>query len=183
MWKASTQRITIRAIQYSFSMQVSSTHTPPPTLVTLSKSKEVISTSTSISSSSTYTMFSPYIGRVSYFVSGTNIQFSRAFTDAGYLVGVTVRPQYLNYTEGFQREVPDEQAVQLVIDKIAYAKQRWGARLFYMDSNGDPSNPTSGVLMRRVFLEHPDILFMPESQTPVYYSFSAPFENIRYFGW
>jgi hypothetical protein len=119
---------------------------------------------------------------VSYFVSGTNIQFSRAFTDAGYLVGVTVRPQYLNYTEGFQREVPDEQAVQLVIDKIAYAKQRWGARLFYMDSNGDPSNPTSGVLMRRVFLEHPDILFMPESQTPVYYSFSAPFEDIRYFG-
>ena len=92
---------------------------------------------------------------------------------------MTVRPQFMNYTEGTQTDISDEVGVQLVIDKISYAKQRWGAKLFYTDSNGLPSSPISALLMRRVFLEHPDILLMAEHQSPLYYSFGAPFEDIR----
>src|SRR5262249_2010736 len=61
----------------------------------------------------------------------------------GLRTGVCVRPQRPvrpAYGDGVvQIEVTDP--AQNLIDKIAYAKKRWGCSLFYVDSNGAPSAP------------------------------------------
>src|SRR5262249_27741581 len=82
------------------------------------------------------------------------------------------------YGDGvFQIEVTDP--TQNLIDKIAYAKKRWGCSLFYVDSNGAPSAPMDDDVMDRVAAAHPDVLLVPEHVTARYFSFSAPFQALE----
>ncbi len=111
-------------------------------------------------------------------------EFFRVFTDAGLRVGVCVRPQMpirSAYGAGVRQvEVPDP--AQNLIDKIAYAKKRWGCTLYYVDSNGDPNVPMPAAVFRKVAQAHPDCLLMPEHENPLYYAYTAPYQSFSHFG-
>jgi hypothetical protein len=107
--------------------------------------------------------------------------YFKKFRDAGLKVGLCVRPQRLmiapDRKSAQQQNVPDP--TQLLIDKIRYAQKRWGATLFYVDSNGEPSAPTDVEVIRRVAAAVPGILLIPEHKNIAYYSTSAPYNELR----
>ena len=107
--------------------------------------------------------------------------YFRVFKDAGFKIGICVRPQQLTFDENGepeQRKVADEAAI--LIDKIAYAKKRWGATLFYVDSNGGPYDPSDAEIFRRVALAFSDVLLMPEHQNLKYQAYTAPYNDLRF---
>ena len=107
--------------------------------------------------------------------------YFRVFRDAGLKVGVCVRPQQLTFDadgKPDQKAVADEAAI--LIDKIIYAKTRWGATLFYVDSNGGPFDPTDAEIFRRVAARFPDVLLMPEHQNLKYQAYTAPYNDLRF---
>ena len=106
--------------------------------------------------------------------------FFRKFRDAGLRVGVCVRPQNLVMvgTKTASQQTVDD-PTQLLIDKIAYAKKRWGASLFYVDSNGDPNLPIDAGIFRKVLAAHPEVLLVPEHENTRYYAYSAPYRELR----
>lgn len=91
-------------------------------------------------------------------------------------VGICIRPQ--QFADGKQRGVADE-AAQLSA-KIEYARKRWGATLFYVDSNGGPYDPTDASVLARVALAQPDVLLMPEHQNFKYQAYTAPYNDLRF---
>jgi hypothetical protein len=109
--------------------------------------------------------------------------FSR-FRAAGLRTGVCVRPQLLQVTpdkKNATQTLADDPA-GLLIEKIAYAKKRWGATLFYIDSNvnaKDP-NPLDATIIEKVAAAFPDCLLIPEHSTLRYYAYSAPFGEFRH---
>ena len=108
-------------------------------------------------------------------------EYFRVFTDAGFKVGVCVRPQQLSFAangEPDQEIVADEAAI--LIDKIAYARNRWGATLFYVDSNGGPFDPSDAEVFRRVAARFPDVLLMPEHQNFKYQAYTAPYNDLGF---
>ena len=108
-------------------------------------------------------------------------EYFRVFKNAGFKVGVCVRPQQLTFDGNGapeQRKVADEAAI--LNDKIAYARQRWGATLFYVDSNGGPFDPTDAEVFRRVAAANPEVLLMPEHQNLKYQAYSAPYNDLRF---
>lgn len=96
--------------------------------------------------------------------------FFARFREAGFQVGVTVRPQ--RYEGGRQRWAWDP--AEVLGEKIRYARKRWGATLFYIDSNRLGPLPFDPGVVRRVARAHPDVLLIPEHETPAYFTFSAP---------
>jgi hypothetical protein len=92
-----------------------------------------------------------------------------------------VRPQEVVLGAGShsasERDVPDP-GKQLA-DKIEWAKNRWGATLFYIDSNGDPSRPLDAEILEKIAKQFPDVLLIPEHKNVRYFSFSAPYFNLR----
>ena len=73
--------------------------------------------------------------------------YFKSFTDAGLRVGVTVRAQQMEFNNTADCNSQDllftcqpfltdlSKMAQILTDKIAYARQRWGATLFYSDSS------------------------------------------------
>jgi hypothetical protein len=104
------------------------------------------------------------------------------FRKAGLRTGVTVRPQLLRVTPdkktASQTTVPDP--TELLIDKIGYAKRRWGITLIYLDSNvntTDP-NPLDASIIEKVAAIFPDCLLIPEHSNLRYYAYSAPYGQL-----
>jgi hypothetical protein len=115
--------------------------------------------------------------------------------DAGLKTGCTVRPTelYRKKTEGkgtvwSHRDVRDP--VKLISDKIAYAKERWGCSLFYLDSNvfGEawgaklPKGHNVPWVMPTKMLAaiqqaHPDVLVIPEWSRRSDYRYGAPYSS------
>jgi hypothetical protein len=105
--------------------------------------------------------------------------FFKRFRDAGLRVGVTIRPQeLLTDAAGDTRQVDIWNYDRLLLEKIDYARDHWGATLFYIDSNGGPLWPAEVVRLRRVARRRPDILLIPEHHDTLYYAFSAPYGSI-----
>jgi len=62
--------------------------------------------------------------------------------------------------------------------KVIYARQRWGARLFYVDTNVYASGgPISVSIWRQLAEEFPDCLFFPELETANDWSVTAPYNQ------
>lgn len=128
--------------------------------------------------------------------------FFKKFTDAGFKVGVTIRPTEIHEIPGqpgkwTHCEVQDP--VQLISAKIAYAQKRWGCTIFYLDSNvfnADWLTPQQKEQLHNVpyllpvaILEHlqrmhPDVLIIPEWSDASYYTCSAPYgsAHLRQYG-
>jgi hypothetical protein len=106
--------------------------------------------------------------------------FFAKFRNAGFRVGICVRPQVFTSHPGHTpvQSVSPEPAKAL-IEKIAYARKRWDATLFYIDSNGDPNSPLDPAILRKVTIQFPDVLLIPEHANLQYYAFSAPFHQLR----
>ncbi len=107
-------------------------------------------------------------------------EFFRRFRDAGLRVGLTVRPQQLTFSSGgqpHQKNVSDDG--RLLLDKIDYARRRWGATLFYIDSNAGPLLPMEASRLRDLARQRPDVLLIPEHHDLRYYSFSAPYASMQ----
>ena len=108
-------------------------------------------------------------------------EYFARFRRAGLRVGLTIRPQTVVVSDGGRRveQTESRDPAAVLIDKIEYAKKRWGATLFYIDSNGDPALPLSFDVMKRVADRCPDVLLMPEHKNAAYYSKTAPYAELR----
>jgi hypothetical protein len=106
-------------------------------------------------------------------------EFFARLRNAGLRVGVTVRPQQLE----FGRHGPNQAGVlnikQSLLKKIDFARTRWGATLFYVDSNGGIRRPDEVLQMRSLAAQRPDILLIPEHDYLPYAAFSAPYISMR----
>jgi hypothetical protein len=110
-------------------------------------------------------------------------EYFQRFRDAGMRVGVCIRPQKLiisadNVTA---RQVPISDPTEVLIEKVAYAKRRWGATLFYVDSNVnvDDPNPIEAQVFQKLANEFPDVLLIPEHSRTLYYGYAAPYRELR----
>ncbi|HLK62878.1 MAG TPA: hypothetical protein VKU19_05540 [Bryobacteraceae bacterium] len=101
--------------------------------------------------------------------------------NAGFRVGVCVRPQELVFDPqqqtAIERDTQDPAA--LLTEKIAWARNRWGATLFYVDTNGDPSRPLDADILEKVAATFPDVLLVPEHKNVRYFAFSAPYFSLH----
>ncbi len=108
-------------------------------------------------------------------------EFFAKLRNAGLRVGVTIRPQIFvaanSSRPASQLDQPDPQAS--LTKKIEYAAQRWGASLFYIDSNGDPAFPLDSNILLNVSQAFPDSLLIPEHENFRHFTFSAPYNELR----
>jgi len=121
--------------------------------------------------------------------------FFKKFSDAGIKTGITIRPTRVvpkpkvsgKWTHA---EVPDP--IEEMSQKIAYAKNRWGCTIFYLDSNifnADWITPEQKAEMKNVpFLlpvammeelqrRYPDVLIIPEWSSAREYTVTAPYAS------
>ncbi|BAU11418.1 hypothetical protein LEP3755_19120 [Leptolyngbya sp. NIES-3755] len=118
-------------------------------------------------------------------------EFFQTFKKAGFRVGVTIRAQFMfPYPTPLPRRWwekdknlarywsyrTDEEAIEGISKKIAYARKRWGATLFYIDSN----NEKALSVIEKLQQKFPDTLLIPEhtGKNPAYLGFSAPLERV-----
>ena len=86
------------------------------------------------------------------------------FRRTGLRVGVTVRPQQFRRTLSNAKQEDVSNPADQLIRKIGYARQRWGATLFYIDSNGYPGWPLGSDVIAKVAGTFPDVLLIPEER-------------------
>jgi hypothetical protein len=102
------------------------------------------------------------------------------FRQAGLRVGVCLRPQQITMANGqpVQGAANNREAAQVLKDKLAYAKKRWGCTLFYIDSTvvatGESLNPD---VFKAVADAYPDVLLIPENESLRYFAYSAPLNS------
>jgi hypothetical protein len=102
------------------------------------------------------------------------------FRRAGLKVGVCLRPQQITSANGkpVQGAANNQQAAEVLKDKLTYAKKRWGCTLFYIDSTvvstGESLDP--GVF-KAVADAYPDVLLIPENESMRYFAYGAPLNS------
>jgi hypothetical protein len=102
------------------------------------------------------------------------------FRRAGLKVGVCLRPQQMKMTDGkpVQGAANNQQAAQVLKDKLAYAKKRWGCTLFYIDSTVVvTANSLDPDVFKAVADAYPDVLLIPENESMRYFAYSAPLNS------
>jgi hypothetical protein len=124
---------------------------------------------------------SPYAGRKlddAYFAT---------MTDAGFKVGVCLRPQV--FTEGSNNTASqvylttNSAIIANLENKATFANARWGATMFYVDSTVDPTGDTlDPAIFEQLSTDFPSFLFIPEESTARYYAYSAPFYSFIFQG-
>jgi hypothetical protein len=94
-------------------------------------------------------------------------------------VGVCIRPQQVTLVDGkpTHQAAEDEHAVQILRERIAYAKQRWGCTLFYVDSTATISGSLNPDVFKALADAFPDILLIPENESMRYFAYSAPLNS------
>jgi hypothetical protein len=71
----------------------------------------------------------------------------------------------------------DETAFQILRDRIAYAKQRWGCTLFYVDSTASVNGALEPDVFKALADAYPDVLLIPENESMRYFAYAAPFNS------
>jgi hypothetical protein len=106
-------------------------------------------------------------------------EYFEKFRAAGLKTGVCIRPQDVEMVDGkpVHQAADDEQAVQILRKKIAYAKERWGCTLFYVDSTATSGRPFYPDVFKAVAQAHPDVLLIPENESMRYFAYSAPLNS------
>ena len=109
--------------------------------------------------------------------------YFKTIRDAGFRVGVCVRPQRLVQRDGSARQMtlPDGEVAAELTRKMRYAHDRWGVTLFYLDSTvrADGSTLPAEVL-EQAASSLPDSLVMPEESTTRMYRAMAPFQSFLF---
>ena len=106
-------------------------------------------------------------------------EYFEKFRAAGLKVGVCIRPQQIAMVDGkpVHQAAEDEHAVQILRERIAYAKQRWGCTLFYVDSTATIGGSINPDVFKAVTDAYPDVLLIPEHESMRYFAYSAPFNS------
>jgi hypothetical protein len=106
--------------------------------------------------------------------------FFARFRNSGFRIGMTIRPQELVFpVSGALRQENVWNSGELLLQKIDYARQRWGANLFYIDSTRGILSPREMFNLSWVARRRPEVLLIPEHNQPLYYGFSAPYAALR----
>ncbi len=72
----------------------------------------------------------------------------------------------------------DADILENLRSKVTYARNRWGAKIFYVDSTVYPGGtPINFEIWRTLQKEFPDTLFFPENEASMYFGSSAPFNQ------
>lgn len=123
---------------------------------------------------------SPYNGRK------LDDAYFAAIRDAGFRVGVCIRPQQFTQSgngQASQTTLPPNQIADQLTRKIRYAHDRWGATLFYLDSMVNSQGGTlDPSVLRTVSQRFPDSLLIPEEFTTTDSAVSAPFRSFLFHG-
>jgi hypothetical protein len=106
-------------------------------------------------------------------------EYFEKFRAAGLKVGVCIRPQQIAMVDGqpVHQAAVDEDAVQILRERLAYAKQRWGCTLFYVDSTATVKGALNPDVFKAVADAYPDVLLIPENESMRYFAYSAPFNS------
>jgi hypothetical protein len=102
------------------------------------------------------------------------------FRRAGLRVGVCIRPQQITMVDGkpVQGVADAQHAAQVLKDKLAYAKKRWGCTLFYIDSTVAVTYESLDPdVFKAVADAYPDVLLIPENESMRYFAYSAPLNS------
>ena len=101
------------------------------------------------------------------------------FRAAGLRTGVTLRPQLIAFDKTgvpIQHLVNDP--LEQLIERVAYARKRWGCTLFYIDSTYDQSgNSIPASVFETLHRLYPDVLLIPENENFRYFAYSAPLNS------
>ena len=106
-------------------------------------------------------------------------EYFEKFRAAGLKVGVCIRPQQVVMVDNkpVHQEADDEHAPQVLKEKIAYARKRWGCTLFYVDSTATAGRSLDPDVFRKVADAYPDVLLIPENESMRYFAYSAPLNS------
>jgi len=106
-------------------------------------------------------------------------EYFEKFRAAGLKVGICIRPQDIAMVDGkpVHQAADDEHAVRILREKIAYAKERWGCTLFYVDSTATAGRPFYPEVFKAVAQANPDVLLIPENESMCYFAYSAPLNS------
>ena len=106
-------------------------------------------------------------------------EYFEKFRAAGLKVGVCIRPQQIAMIDGkpVHQAAEDEHAAQILRERIAYAKQRWGCTLFYVDSTATAYGAINPDAFKAVADAYPDVLLIPENESMRYFAYSAPLNS------
>jgi hypothetical protein len=107
-------------------------------------------------------------------------EYFEKFRRAGLRVGVCLRPQQITMVDGkpVQGVANNQQAAQVLKDKLAYAKKRWGCTLFYIDSTVVATGESLDAdVFKAVADAYPDVLLIPENESMRYFAYSAPLNS------
>jgi hypothetical protein len=106
-------------------------------------------------------------------------EYFEKFRAAGLRAGVCVRPQQISMVDGkpVHQAAEDEHAVQILRERIDYAKRRWGCTLFYVDSTATAYTWINPDVFKAVADAYPDVLLIPENESMRYFAYSAPLNS------
>jgi hypothetical protein len=107
-------------------------------------------------------------------------EYFEKFRQAGLKVGVCLRPQPIRMVNGkpVHDAADDQHAAQVLKDKLAYAKKRWGCTLFYIDSTVVATRESLDPdVFKAVADAYPDVLLIPENESMRYFAYSAPLNS------
>lgn len=102
------------------------------------------------------------------------------FRRAGLKVGVCLRPQQITMmnSKPVQGAADNQHAAEVLKEKLAYAKKRWGCTLFYIDSTvvvtGESLDPD---VFKAVADAYSDVLLIPENESMRYFAYPVPLNS------
>ena len=112
--------------------------------------------------------------------------YFKTIRDAGFRIGVCVRPQQFTiHADGTAEQdyLPDAQIAAQLIRKMKYAHDRWGVTLFYLDSTVEQNGAVlDASLFQKAAAALPDSLLIPEETTPKSYAYTAAFKSFLFHG-
>lgn len=105
--------------------------------------------------------------------------FFKTFRDAGYKVGVTIRPHDYNFDTAAW--VESANPMRTLHRKARFAYEQWGCRIFYIDTN--LILPDSGPVLPAIVFDElhkllPDCLLIPEHEDASYYNSTFPYTGV-----
>lgn len=136
-------------------------------------------------------------------------EFFKKLRDAGLRVGVCIRPSSIVFKDpndpskypwikGRYGHTDSADPVAVLVEKVAYAKKRWGCSIFYMDTNYTPEflngqmvrkaggGPETRMLrageIRELHRKHPDALIWPEFQSLGYFASASGYGEYHRIG-
>ena len=121
-----------------------------------------------------------------YFGLKLSDAYFKVIRDAGFRVGVCIRPQQFSVGPDHtarQESLPPDQVTSQLVRKMRYAHQRWGATLFYLDSTVDADGRTlDPSIIEKAASAMPDSLIIPEESSLRMYRATAPFGTFLFHG-